>query len=81
MVNITASELNKRTGLYLQTAMREPVVIEKSGNPSVVMVSYEDYIELEDDYWGKRAEEIKKTEEFFSPEESMAFLLKGLEKK
>ncbi len=82
MVNITASELNKRTGFYLQKSMREPVVIEKSGHPFAVMFSYEDYKELaeefqrlEDEYWGQRAREVEERGNFLSHEESMAFLL------
>ncbi|HEX4045549.1 MAG TPA: type II toxin-antitoxin system Phd/YefM family antitoxin [Gammaproteobacteria bacterium] len=51
----TATELNKHPGKYLNQAIKEPVVIERSGHPIAVIVSYEHYIELEDTYWGELA--------------------------
>ena len=71
---VTATELNKRPGTYLDKASREPVIIEKSGRYAVVMVSYEHYVKLEDTYWGELAiqadEEkslgVKKTMDFLT---------------
>lgn len=54
-MHISATELNKRPGAYLNKAIKEPVIIEKSGQPAVVMVSYEKYLELEDSFWGEQA--------------------------
>lgn len=51
----TATELNKHPGKYLDQAMKEPVIVERSGRPVAVMVSYERYIQLEDAYWGELA--------------------------
>lgn len=51
----TASKLNKYPGKYLEQAIKEPVIVERSGRPLVVMVSYERYIQLEDAYWGEHA--------------------------
>jgi prevent-host-death family protein len=51
----TATELNKHPGKYLNQAIKEPVIVERSGHPAVVMVSYERYIQLEDAYWGELA--------------------------
>ncbi|MBM3610863.1 MAG: type II toxin-antitoxin system prevent-host-death family antitoxin [Alphaproteobacteria bacterium] len=73
-MHISATELNKRPGAMLDNAMREPVIIEKSGNPSVVMVSYQRYKELEDAFWGGMAEALEKTASWASPEESLNFL-------
>lgn len=54
-MNASATDLNKHSGRYLNQAIKEPVIIEKSGQPVVVMVSYEHYLKLEDAYWGVRA--------------------------
>lgn len=51
----TATELNKHPGKYLNQAIKEPVIVERSGHPVAVMVSYEHYIKLEDAYWGELA--------------------------
>lgn len=51
----TATELNKHPGKYLTQAIKEPVIIEKSGNPVAVIVSYERYLQLEDAFWGELA--------------------------
>ena len=74
MMHITATELNKHPGTILDAALREPVVIQKSGRPSAVMVSYEYYLELENAFWGTLAESVEKTAEWESAESSMQFL-------
>lgn len=51
----SATELNKQPGKYINQAIKEPVIINRSGYPAVVMVSYERYIQLEDAYWGELA--------------------------
>ena len=51
----TTTELNKHPGKYIDQAMKEPVIVERSGRPVAVMVSYEHYIQLEDAYWGELA--------------------------
>lgn len=73
-MHISATELNKRPGTILEMAVREPVFIEKSGRPSVVMVSYQHYQELEDAFWGTLAETLEKTAEWASAEETLDFL-------
>lgn len=52
---VTATELNKRPGAYMNEAFKEPVVIEKNDRPFVVIVPYEQYVRLEDAYWGELA--------------------------
>ena len=54
-MSVTATDLNKCPGKYVNQALKEPVVIKRSGQPVVVIVAYERYIELEDAYWGERA--------------------------
>ena len=71
---ITATALNKTPGAYLEKAIREPVVVKKSGRPSVVIVSYDHYEELEDAFWGERAIQADK-EPSLGVKKTMQFLL------
>ena len=73
-MNASATELNRHSGKYIDQAIKEPVIIEKSGQPVVVMVSYDHYIKLEDAYCGERAE-LADQEQSLSTEKSMHFLL------
>jgi prevent-host-death family protein len=73
-MRITATELNKRPGAYMDEAHKEPVIIEKTGRPFIVMLPYEQYIRLEDAYWGELATEANK-EKSLSAKESKKFLL------
>ncbi len=54
-MHIGASELNRRPGKYIQSALTGPVIVEKMHEPFVVIVSYQRYQELEDAYWGELA--------------------------
>ena len=74
MHNISATELNKRPGAVQSAAMREPVIIEKSGKPSLVMLSYDYYLELESSFWGNLAESAEKSADWMSADESLKFL-------
>jgi len=59
MLTIPASEMKQRFGKYLNSALQEPVVIEKSGHPTAVMLSLAEYERLhaiEDAWWGAQAE-------------------------
>jgi len=58
MRTFAAKEAKDGFGLLLDTAQREPVVIEKKGRPVAVVVSITDYERLEsleDAYWADRA--------------------------
>lgn len=58
MLNVAATEVKQRLGQYLESALIEPVIIEKAGRPAVVMLSvaeYERLRTLEDAWWGERA--------------------------
>ena len=60
MLHIAASEVKQRLGQYMTCALTEPVVIEKSGRPTVVMLSIAEYERLQamdDAYWGERAKQ------------------------
>lgn len=76
MKTITATNAKQNFGECITEAIREPLLINKSGRPSVVMLSYEEYqrlSELEDQYWLSRAEKAGR-EGFLSPEDSAAFM-------
>lgn len=73
MLKATATELNKNSGKYIDYAMKSPVVVERSGRPVTVMVSYERYVELEDAYWGELAMAADQ-EKSLGIEETMDFL-------
>jgi len=47
MSNISANEAKNRFGELLDNARREPVTIEKHGRPVAVVLSIEDYEELQ----------------------------------
>lgn len=73
-MNISATDLNKRPGQYLDAAIKEPIIVEKSGRPAVVMVSYAHYQEMEDAFWGQLAQQADQ-EPSLGPEETMRFLM------
>lgn len=58
MLLVAATEIKQRLGQYLESAQSEPVIIKKSGRPSIVMLSFSEYERLqmvEDAWWGERA--------------------------
>lgn len=62
MKTVTATEMKQRLGQYLTAALVEPVVVEKSGQPVIVMLSvaeYERFQALEDADWGERARQAE----------------------
>ncbi len=70
-MNITATELKNRLGQYLEAAQHEPVIIEKSGRESSVVLSkrrYDELVDLEDKLWDMKAQEAEK-EGFMGDEE------------
>ena len=69
----SATELNKHPGKYLNQSLREPVIIERSGHPVSVIVSYERYLQLEDAYWGELAT-IADQDKSLGVEKTMDFL-------
>lgn len=80
-MNISASDLGNRTGTYLAKCIKEPIVIERSGEPFAALVSYEDYESLrfakevvDDNCWGAAAVEAEAEEAYLSAEESLKFI-------
>ncbi len=75
-MNVTATELKNRLGQYLEAAQLEPVIIEKSGRESSVMLSkrrYDELLALEDRLWDMKAQQAEK-EGFLSEEETRQLL-------
>jgi antitoxin Phd len=62
-MNVTATELKNRLGQYLEASQLEPVIIEKSGRESSVVLSkrrYDELCELEDRVWDLKAVSAEK---------------------
>lgn len=75
-MHISATYLKNKLGECLETSIREPVIIEKSGRPTSVVLSYQEYqrlTELEDELWGLRAMAAEKSG-YLGVEESAEFL-------
>jgi len=67
-----ATQFKNHFGEYMQKVYQEPIIVEKSGKPSAVLISYDTFerlSSLEDFYWGIRAEKAAK-EGFLGVEES-----------
>lgn len=59
----TATDAKNNFGAVMDAALREPVVIQRSGRNAVVMMAYEAYEELLsliDQTWGAKAEKARK---------------------
>ena len=72
----TATEMKNHFGEYLEGALSEPLVIEKTGRPVVVMLSIKEYerlIALEDAHWAQKAFKAEKAG-YIGKTESTKFL-------
>ncbi len=78
MVKVSASEFKRKSGEYLERAIKEEILVSKRDRPTAVVVDYESYMalrkrveELEDKLWGLVAELIYKEGDFVevNPEE------------
>jgi len=80
MTTVNATYAKQNFGACIADATRHPVVIEKSGRPAVVMISYEEYQrlnELEDAMWLQRAQDAA-AGGYLSAEKSDNFIQKRL---
>lgn len=73
-MHITASELNKHTGRTITKALQNPVIIDKAGEPTVVMLSYQLFRMMEDQAWLNAAEYAKEHDTLASKEEVAEFM-------
>ena len=59
----TATDAKNKFGEVMDAALREPVIIQRSGRNAVVMMAYEDFEEfraLVDQRWGAQATQAKR---------------------
>ena len=76
---IAAATAKNRFGEMLDTAQREPVIIQKHGRTVAVLLSGRDYEEyqrlvgLDDAWWGERAMKVLKNPKFIGPEKTRKF--------
>jgi len=80
MTTVNATYAKQNFGACVADAVKHPVVIEKSGRPAVVMLSYEEYQrlnELEDAMWLERAQTAA-AGGYLSAEDSDEFMRKRL---
>ena len=76
---IAAATAKNRFGEMLDTAQREPVIIQKHGRTVAVLLSGRDYEEyqrlvgLDDAWWGEQAMKVLKNPKFIGPEKTRKF--------
>ena len=83
MREAAATDVKNRFGQMLETAMAEPIAIEKKGRPIAVMMSITEYqrlVEIEDRYWGEKARKAVE-EGFVAEKEARAWLKRKLDAK
>ena len=57
-MRVNATRFKNNLGQYLESSIKEPVIVEKSGRDCAVLVSFETFEKLshyEDFYWGRLA--------------------------
>jgi len=72
VMKTNATQFKNHFGEYMQKVYQEPVIVEKSGKPSAVLISYDTFEQLsnlEDFYWGMKADKAAR-EGFLGAEES-----------
>lgn len=76
MQKVKATYAKQNFGACIADAAKEPVLVEKSGRPVVVMLSYDEYARLtslEDAIWVERAKAAA-VEGYLSADDTQAFL-------
>lgn len=77
-----ATEIKNRFGEFVDSVLREPVVVRKSGREVAVILAWDDYrrlTELEDRWWALRAVAAEK-EGYLEPEASQNYLQERLKR-
>ena len=83
MRGAAAAEVKNKFGQILESAMIEPIAIEKNGRKVVVMMSMSEYqrlLEIEDRYWGELALKAIK-DGFLTEKETKAWIERKLDVK
>jgi prevent-host-death family protein len=76
-MRVTATEFKNHLGRYLDAAKTNPVMVEKTGRKTAVLISVEEFERLtrtEDEFWAQKALEAEK-EGYTGTQASMAFLM------
>jgi antitoxin Phd len=76
-----ATEVKNHFGQFIESAVREPILIRRSGREVAVMLSLEDYQRLaavEDRWWALQAAEAEKAG-YLGPEASQEFVHRKLD--
>ena len=72
----TATEVKNKFGKFSDIARKEPVIVEKTGRKSIVLIAFEEYerlTQMEDAYWAEKAARAE-ADGYVGSEESMAFM-------
>jgi antitoxin Phd len=83
MREAAATDVKNKFGQMLETAMSEPIAIEKKGRPVAVMMSITEFkrlVEIEDRYWGEKARKAIE-EGFVAEKDTRKWLKKKLDAK
>lgn len=76
MTIVNSKEAQNHFGSLMSQVVKEPIVIQKYGKPSAVLIAYDKYekfLEFEDLYWEIKAKQSAK-QGFLSQKESDEFL-------
>jgi antitoxin Phd len=76
---VSATEIKNRLGQYLARVAVEPVGIEKHGRPIAVLLSFDEYEQLQrsDDFFWGQAARAAEAEGFLSVEDSVKYVQHG----
>ena len=80
MKTMTATELRHKFGEVVEGLQAEPVLVEKSGRPVAVILSYADFQrlqEMEDTWWGEQARKASQ-EGFLSADETKEWIMEQM---
>ncbi|MBW2203642.1 MAG: type II toxin-antitoxin system Phd/YefM family antitoxin [Deltaproteobacteria bacterium] len=72
----TATEVKNKFGKFSDIARNEPVIVEKTGRKTIVLIAFEEYerlTQIEDAYWAEKAARAE-VDGYVGSEESMAFM-------
>ena len=75
-VEASATEVKNQFGKFSDIARNEPVIVEKTGRKTIVLIAFEEYerlTQIEDAFWAEKAERAE-VEGYVGPEKSLAFI-------
>ncbi len=73
----SATDVKNKFGKFSDIARNEPVIVERTGRKTIVLLSFEEYerlIAIEDAYWAEKAKRAE-AEGYVGPEKSLSFLM------